>query len=112
MLRATSQSRGVCEAIAAEGFPIVVIGERFTGNAIPYIFTESREASRDAVNYLLELGHKRVAICLNVVEDADHADRLAGYRDAFTARGMTADESLIWRIPANRGRGAAGSSSG
>ena len=102
ILRASSQSRTVCEAIAAEGFPLVVIGERFPGSTIPYIFTESRDSSRDAIAYLLDLGHTRVAICLNIVEDADHADRLAGYRDAMTARGLPVDDSLIWRIPANR----------
>ena len=106
VLRATSQSRGVCEAIAAEGFPLVVIGERFEGTKIPYIYTESREASRDAVSYLLDLGHTRIAVCLNVVEDADHTDRLAGYKDALAGKGLAFDESLVWRVPANRGSGA------
>lgn len=101
ILRATSQSRAVCEAIAAEGFPVVVLGERFEGGSIPFIYTDSRATSKEAIEYLLGLGHRRIAVCLNVVDDADHMDRLAGYREALTAHGLAVDEKLIWRIPAN-----------
>jgi DNA-binding LacI/PurR family transcriptional regulator len=102
ILRATAQSRAVCEAIAAEGFPVVVLGERFEGGTIPFIYTDSRTTSQEAIEYLLGLGHERIAICLNVVDDADHLDRLAGYREALTLHGRPVDEKLVWRIPANQ----------
>lgn len=107
ILRATSQSRSVCEAIAAEGFPVVVIGERFSdGKVIPHIYTDSRKTSQEAIEYLIALGHRRIAVCVNIVDDSDHADRLDGYRDALAAHGIEFDGRLLWRVPANREGGS------
>src|SRR5690606_36993773 len=46
--------------------------------------------------------HQRIAICLNIVDDSDHADRLAGYRQAHADHGLEVDRKLILRVPANR----------
>jgi DNA-binding LacI/PurR family transcriptional regulator len=102
ILRATAQSRGICEAIAAEGFPVVVIGERFAPKTVPHIYTDSRATSREAIDYLIGAGHRRIGICINTVEDSDHRDRLAGYRESVESHGLGFDEKLVWRVPANR----------
>jgi DNA-binding LacI/PurR family transcriptional regulator len=105
ILRATAQSRAICEAIVAEGFPAVVIGERFRSGSVPFIYTDTRKTSAEAIDYLLGLGHRRIAICINTVDDSDHMDRLHGYRDALESRGIEPDPRLIWRVPAHRDGG-------
>lgn len=102
VLRTTQATRHVCVAIAEEGFPAVVIGERFEQPGIRFIYSDSREPSREAVEHLISLGHERIGICLNVVDDSDHADRLAGYREALNEHGLPIDRKLILRCPANR----------
>ncbi len=102
VLRTTAQTRSVCEAIADEGFPVVVVGDRFEKPNVSFIYSDSRDTSRDGVEHLIGLGHRRIAVCINIVDDSDHADRVAGYRQAHADHGLTVDEKLILRVPANR----------
>ena len=57
------------------------------------------------MQHLLNQGHRRIAISTNVVDDVDHQDRVLGYRDAMTGAGLTVDERLVVRTPANRDGG-------
>ncbi len=106
VLRTTHGSKAVCQEIAEQGFPSVVVGDRHDDMQLPCIFSESRSASREAVEYLISLGHRRIAISVNVVEDSDHVDRLAGYRDAMSQHGLETDSQIIMRVPAHRKGGA------
>lgn len=105
VLRTTSRGREVCRQIAAEGFPVVVMGDRFDDPAISFIYSDSRDTSREAIEHLLQLGHRKIAISLNVVDDTDHMDRLAGYHEALNAAGVQPDEDLVIRVPARRDGG-------
>jgi DNA-binding LacI/PurR family transcriptional regulator len=105
VLRTDAKTRNVCEQIAAEGFPAVVVGDRFDNPTVSYVYCESRESSREAVQHLLDLGHQRIGLCINVVEDSDHADRLAGYRQALQSGGIEPDERLVFRVAARRESG-------
>jgi len=106
VVRTTSLTRHVCEAIAAEGFPMIVVGERFENSGVSYIDCNSREESRRAVEYLISLGHRRIAFCMHTVPDSDHLDRLAGYHTALRNHGIAIDESLVLRHQANFAGGA------
>ena len=106
VLRTTAETQNASEAIEAEGFPSVVVGARSENERVNYVYTESRAASRDAIEHLIGLGHRRIAVCRNTVDDSDHDDRLAGYRDALRAHGISYDEGLIRRAPAIREGGA------
>lgn len=106
VLRTTQATRNVCITIAEEGFPAVVIGDRFDQPGVRFIYSDSREPSREAIEHLIALGHQRIAICLNIVDDSDHADRLAGYQQALYEHDITVDRKLILRSPANRTGGA------
>ncbi|MEZ6191358.1 MAG: LacI family DNA-binding transcriptional regulator [Phycisphaerales bacterium] len=105
LVRTTSGSRAVCQKIAGQGFPAVVVGDRFDDPDVTSVYCESRTASREAVAHLLALGHRRIAVCINVVEDSDHTERLNGYREAMAEHGLEVDDKLILRIPAYRDGG-------
>jgi DNA-binding LacI/PurR family transcriptional regulator len=106
VLRTTPGSKTACREIAEQGFPAVVIGERYLDVELPYVFSDSRSASREAIDHLISLGHRRIAISVNVVEDSDHKDREDGYKDAMGERGLEIDSRLIMRVPAHRVGGA------
>jgi DNA-binding LacI/PurR family transcriptional regulator len=106
VVRTTDKARQVCRQIAAEGFPSVVVGDRFDDPAVNFVYCESRQSSRDAVRHLIELGHRRIALAVNIVDDSDHTDRTAGYRLALQSAGIDADERLILRVIARREGGA------
>ena len=100
------RSRQLCEDLAEEGFPSIVVGDRFENPHVSYIYSDSRSSSKDAVEHLIGLGHRRIAISINIVDDSDHADRMAGWREALEAHEMTPDERLSLRTPAHRDGGA------
>ena len=105
ILRTRAATRHVCEAIAAEGFPSVVVGDRFESETVSFVYSDSRESSREAVEHLIGLGHRRIAISVNSIDDSDHVDRLAGYRAALESHGIAYDERLVFQAAAWRGGG-------
>jgi DNA-binding LacI/PurR family transcriptional regulator len=102
VLRTTSAAKDLCIQIAEEGFPCVVVGETFENESISVVRSDSLGSSRDAVNHLIDLKHEKIAIAVNLVDDSDHLDRIAGYREAMASRGLPVDDRLIFRIPAKR----------
>ncbi|GAB4111556.1 MAG: LacI family DNA-binding transcriptional regulator [Phycisphaeraceae bacterium] len=106
ILRTTHGTRSACESILEQGFPAVVIGERIPSADSLCVYCESRSASREAVEHLVSLGHRRIAISVNIVQDSDHEERLAGYREAHVEHGLEVDEKLVMRAPGNRQGGA------
>jgi len=105
VLRTDASTRHVCEEIAEEGFPSVVVGDRFENKQVSFVYSESLESSREAVDHLIALGHRKIAVSVNSVEDTDHADRLAGYRAALESHGIRFDAKLVFRAVARRDGG-------
>jgi LacI family repressor for deo operon, udp, cdd, tsx, nupC, and nupG len=102
LLRTIASSRTLCETIALEGFPVVVVGDRFQNPAISYVYCDSRDTSREAVEHLVHLGHRRIAVCMHMVPDSDHEDRLEGYKQVLAAHGIPLDQKLVMRAAAER----------
>jgi DNA-binding LacI/PurR family transcriptional regulator len=101
VIRTEHRTRHLVEMIAEEGFPVVVIGDRFENVNVSSIHCESRKTSAEAVEHLISLGHKRIGVCVNLIDDSDHLDRLDGYCDALASAGMEFDERLVYREYAN-----------
>ncbi len=106
VLRTTASTIDICRTIAEEGFPAVVVGSRIDAPTVSYLYSDSRKTSQEAVEHLIGLGHQRIAICLNVVDDSDHADRLAGYKAALAHADIEYDDRMAIRAPAQREGGA------
>lgn len=78
------------------GFPFVVHG-RATGTDLPYSWVDvnNRRAFQRATEFLLDLGHRRIAL-INGLEYMDFAvRRRTGYLDALAARGVPADPAIM-----------------
>jgi DNA-binding LacI/PurR family transcriptional regulator len=97
LLRTTAESRDVCTDIAHEAFPHVVISERFEEPSTNFIDGESRQDSERAVDYLIALGHRRIAFAMHNVSDRDHEDRFEGYRSALATAKIAFDSRLVFR---------------
>lgn len=106
ILRTFENSRPVAEEIAAEGFPSIVVADRFDSPDVNYVCCDSREDSRRAVEHLIHLGHSRIALYTHNVPDTDHRDRRAGYLDALAAHGIAPDPSIIVELVASPEGGA------
>lgn len=96
VLRVDKSSRNVALDIAAEGFPCVVVSDRFPGERVNFVDCDSRIGMARAMNHLAELGHRRIGLAVSALrEDTDHADRIASYREGLERNGLDVDESLI-----------------
>lgn len=88
-------------SIAGEGFPSIVIADRSDDPNVNYIDSESLSTSREAVEHLIGLGHRRIALATHNVLDSDHIDREAGYAQALQDAGIERDPTLTIRAPAS-----------
>ncbi len=98
ILRTTAAYKDTCEAIASEGFPSIVVAERFDSPKISFVSCDSTSATARGVEHLIQLGHKRIGMAVNVSEDRDHADRIRGYKQALEANGIPFESNLLIRI--------------
>ena len=51
--------------------------------------------AREVTEYLIGLGHRRIAVITGPIDQACHQDRLDGYRTALRRAGIPYDESLV-----------------
>lgn len=62
------------------------------------VSVEHRAGVRQAIEYLFSLGHERIALFTPGSHIRPGRERIAGYRDAYSAAGRTADPRLIKEI--------------
>jgi DNA-binding LacI/PurR family transcriptional regulator len=105
ILRSTAADRDIVRAIGDEGFPAVVLGDHFDHPRLTFAYNDSRAASREGIEHLISLGHRRIAIAANDTDDGDHQDRLEAYRETLHTAGVY-DQELEFRVPAHRLDGA------
>ena len=106
ILRTFTTTRQICEVIAEEGFPAIVVADRFENENVNFICTESRRDSERAVEHLIYLGHRRIGLCVHCGRDTDHEDRRQGYQDALAKHGINGDPALIVDLIADMSGGA------
>ena len=106
ILRTTVEGRPICEQIAEEKFPAIVVGDHFEHPTLPFVYADSTDSSRQAIEHLITLGHRRIAIASNEHEDGDHVDRFTAYSKTLSANGIEVDPTLVFRVPARRPCGA------
>ncbi|MBY0311618.1 MAG: LacI family transcriptional regulator [Phycisphaerales bacterium] len=98
VLRTFENTRSICSAVAAEGFPSIVVADRFEDPRVNFICCDSKGDSRRAVEHLIQLGHRRIACCVHHVPDTDHRDRREGYAEALQDHAIPFDPALAYDI--------------
>ena len=96
IVRTLARSRHIPPAIAKEGFPMVVVADRFEDDPrVAYISHHSGDGSRRAVEHLIHLGHRRIALAIHLERDSDHHDRYEGYKQALLDNKLDLDPALV-----------------
>ncbi len=84
-----------CEFFRSWKIPVVAIDRAPRGLELDLVCSNNREGTRQAVNHLLTLGHKEIAL-LNGPEGVNVTqERLGGYQDALRIAGIPLLESFI-----------------
>jgi DNA-binding LacI/PurR family transcriptional regulator len=101
ILRTLARSRHICQKIADEGFPSIVVAERFDEPNVNYLCYDSRADSRRAIEHLISLGHRRIALAVHAIPDSDHTARATGYREALENAGLHFNPELVLAVQAD-----------
>lgn len=75
--------------------PIVAVDPHVINANYPSIQGTNLQGAMDAVNYFIQLGHRRIAYIGGRPEIESSGLRLAGYRQALAAAGLPCDEALV-----------------
>lgn len=86
-----------------DGVQVITFDNSPTDDSIDGVVVDNRQASKDAVNYLMDLGHSDISIVTGSLEHWTAQQRYEGYLDAFKSRGMEPRKDLVfegnWRRP-------------
>jgi LacI family transcriptional regulator len=75
--------------------PVVIVDRIMSNLDCHCVGIDNYQGAFDAVNYLIERGHKRIACIQRLPESWISEERVRGYRDAHDKHGIAIDESLL-----------------
>lgn len=87
------------ETLRATNLPIVSVEYILGEEDIPFIGIPDREVTEQAVGYLLDLGHRKIACFTAPLQYSVLKERYAGYLSAFETRGFIPDLDLVFSDP-------------
>ena len=77
------------------GFPVILVDRCFPGLGMPYVATHNLFGGRQATEYLVANGHRRIGFVQGLPGTLPNNLRLAGYREILQEHRIPWDESLV-----------------
>lgn len=77
--------------------PIVLLDNHAADKSIPSVTIDNFNSSRNAVEYLFTLGHRRIGFISGLMDSDICKDRLQGYQSALTGFGIKAERELVFK---------------
>lgn len=91
-------SRGGLQEWTRASCPVVFLDKFYGSEDCSYVTVNNRSAAFQAVDHLLQIGHRRIGIVTaSVTASVSVKERFAGYREALRARGVEYDPALTAR---------------
>jgi LacI family transcriptional regulator, galactose operon repressor len=81
--------------LAGTSTPLVLVDRAAENLAADVVRIDDRRAAADAVQHLIDHGHRRIAYVGDLPGIPTSAQRLEGYREALTKAGIEPDDALI-----------------
>lgn len=106
ILLASADSHFTYQRLFARHFPVVLFDRFPPGFAGTAVFTNNAEASLEATNHLIRLGHRRIAIIAGPQGISAADERVEGFRNAMNEAGLTFPQEFFKRgnFSMNEGR--------
>lgn len=83
------------EKAAKRGTPLVLIDRFFDDIDLPYITSNDFEGSKEATQYLINNGHKRIACFQGITDTSTNTQRINGYKQALKINKIPFDPLLM-----------------
>jgi len=84
------------KSIQARDVPIVVLDRRVPGAKVDVVRGASMRGASELVQYLLSLGHRRIAVLSGPQSVSVSRERVAGYRQALQAGGLDEQAEMVY----------------
>jgi DNA-binding LacI/PurR family transcriptional regulator len=75
--------------------PVVLVDELIAGVDAPFVAADNRRGARSLAEYVVGLGHRRVAVVAGPPGLWTAEQRLSGYREALAANGLDPDPPVV-----------------
>jgi LacI family transcriptional regulator len=92
------------EEVINSGIPCVVINNYVQDLPVSCVAVDNAGGAESAVNYLISLGHKKIAHISGDVSTQAAAKRLEGYQEALKKNGIPIKEEYIFKTDYSRGQ--------
>ena len=86
---------GTIKKLQDHNVPFVLVARRFRNLETDYVISDEVNGAFQATKYLLEKGHEKIAFINGPAHNSSAIDRLKGFREAFSAKGLEPDEEII-----------------
>ncbi|MBN9236626.1 MULTISPECIES: LacI family DNA-binding transcriptional regulator [Phyllobacteriaceae] len=83
------------ETVERANVPVVLLDRECENVDTDRVVLDNHQAVFEAITYLVDLGHKRIGYITGSFDISPMRDRMAGYRAALLAAGLTFDQSLV-----------------
>lgn len=83
--------------IAGNGTPVILLNRMPPQQELAYLSVDYREEARRAVEYLILIGHRKIAVVSESPDSMACAERTAGWRSAFQQNHLPIPEELNWQ---------------
>ncbi len=77
------------------GIPVVLIDRISNGIAADAVVLDNQRAVREAIDYLISLGHRRIGYISGSLDTSTGRGRLSGYRDALENAKLSYEDELV-----------------
>ncbi len=84
------------EELIQRGIPYVVTNGRSFETSHNFIDYDNRKGAAEVIDYLYELGHRRIGLIAGPSRHLVNENRLRGCRDAFLERGLEWDDTKVF----------------
>ena len=84
------------ENLVKDHVPFVIVGGREENSHVNYVDIDNAKGTREAINYLLTLGHRRIGHVTGILQVIDGRTRLQTYLGTLRSENVEIDEELIF----------------
>lgn len=89
-----SKTMEVLNDFASDNIPVIAFDRAFDNLRCPLVVTDNKGGAKDIVEYLISLGHTRIA-CISGSNAKLYSERLDGYMQALSENGIAYDKKLV-----------------
>jgi DNA-binding LacI/PurR family transcriptional regulator len=100
------EEAGLLTDMRKNNVPILIVGRDLTHQGITSILLDNWQGGYIAMRYLIDLGHRRIAVILGPEEMFDSQPRWEGIQQAAVEKGVELDPTLIFQLPGKGGSAA------